>query len=286
MDFEKIKKEDFDLIEELENSVDEESKNNVQQYNDRVAGKIDLFKLRIRRRNKITLISYAAIFLTFFFKKYRDFDVAFNSTLFIVLLIISALFVAYNYYFLRKDYSNIKLKYQYSKTKTVHDIFEVVNIIPVFIAIVALVNTFALFPASVIKTSMEPNFSEGDRILVYHFFEDYDRFDVIIAKVTEEDYYLKRVIGLPGEKVTIKEGHIFINDVIIVDTTPKYESSETYCEAGASADPLAECSWVVPDGEYFLLGDNREASIDSRVFETIKREDLYGKVIIKLDIFK
>ena len=240
---------------------------------------------KINRKIKISTISFLIILATLFFRRYRDFDVALTSNLFIGLLAIAFIYTIYLLTLVNKRKTSLEIEVVSKELKRHNEIFDVVSIIPIFIAVVTFLNAFILSPATVVKTSMEPNYHEGDNIIVYHMNVSYDRYDVVIMKHSANDYYIKRVIGLPGETITIKNGEIYIDDELLNDPTILKEGAATYCSVGYNIDTTEECSYVIPDGEYFLIGDNREASSDSRSFGSISEEDLYGKVIIKLNIF-
>ena len=107
-----------------------------------------------------------------------------------------------------------------------------------------------------------------------------NRFDIVIHKapidensrkmgVDENTRFIFRVIGLSGEKVELKSGKVFINDKLLEEPFEKYSSNDNF-------GPI-----FVPENEYFLLGDNRSESYDSRFWKpsTIKRENILGKAI-------
>ena len=119
---------------------------------------------------------------------------------------------------------------------------------------------------------------EGDRLfgfrLAYKFSEP-KRGDVIIFKYpdNESENYVKRVIGLPNEIVQIKEGHVYINGDELDEPYIKeyiYDDGETH-------------TYIVPDGCYFMLGDNRNNSKDSRYWTNtyVKKEKIIAKVLIR-----
>jgi signal peptidase I len=131
--------------------------------------------------------------------------------------------------------------------------------------------------SSVVKhDSMEPNLHEGQRIIiskiVYNFNEP-ERGDIIVFPNPNnpEEEYVKRIIGLPGETVEIVDGivHIHQADGNILELD----------ESDYIVDP-AECDYygdIIPEGEYFVLGDNRNNSYDSRRGWTVPRDDIIGK---------
>lgn len=132
--------------------------------------------------------------------------------------------------------------------------------------------------------SMKPTLSAGDTILVNKFaylFHDPRRNDIIVFKQSgsEHDYYdLKRVIGLPGETVQIIDGQVWIDG----------KSMEEIIECEVMLIPgLAKDSLTLEQNEYFVLGDNRNNSEDSRFANvgTIVKEDILGKAWIRLNEF-
>ena len=114
----------------------------------------------------------------------------------------------------------------------------------------------------------------------YSSSKQIERFDIVVHKAPIDESYRKlgidenakfifRVIGLSGEKVEIKNGKVFINDNLLDEPFKKIPSSDNFKTI------------VIPDNEYFLLGDNRPESNDSRYWKTIsiKRENILGKVV-------
>lgn len=124
---------------------------------------------------------------------------------------------------------------------------------------------------------MESTLSNGDQLIVEkvsYYFHEPERFDVITFPYDDNISYIKRIIGLPGETVQIMDGTIFINGEIL---------KEDYGNAVMEEDGLASDIIYLGEDEYFVLGDNRNASIDSRKPEVgnIKREDIQGKAWVR-----
>lgn len=136
-------------------------------------------------------------------------------------------------------------------------------------------------------SSMEPKLSNEDNLIVdkisYRFHAP-ERFDIIVFPFQYEDntYYIKRIIGMPGETVQIDaEGNILIDGEILEENYGK----ETIQNAGRAYEPI-----TLGDNEYFVMGDNRNNSTDSRdpSVGNIKREDIIGRAwlrILPLDKF-
>ncbi|APV44737.1 signal peptidase I [Dehalogenimonas formicexedens] len=128
-------------------------------------------------------------------------------------------------------------------------------------------------------SSMEPNLMNGDRLLVSkvsYLFSEPKRGDIVIFPSPYGDgrEFIKRIIGLPGETVQIVSGQVSI------DRTP---IDEPYL---VNKDTRSYPATVIPDGEYFVLGDNRPVSLDSRQGWTIKRDDINGKAWLVFWPFK
>lgn len=131
--------------------------------------------------------------------------------------------------------------------------------------------------------SMEPMLSHGDNLIVdklSYRFRDPQRFDIIVFpfKYQEKTYYIKRIIGLPGETVQIDdEGNIYINGELLDESYGREViKPET---VGLARDPI-----VLGDDEYFVLGDNRNNSTDSRasLVGNIKRDDIIGRAWVRI----
>ena len=130
-------------------------------------------------------------------------------------------------------------------------------------------------------SSMEPTLSNGDQLIVdkvtYHFHEP-KRFDIIVFpyQYEENTYYIKRIIGLPGESVRIDEkGAIFINGEELIESYGR----EVIKNAGLAATEI-----TLGEDEYFVLGDNRNNSTDSRAEDVglIKESDIVGRALVRI----
>lgn len=145
------------------------------------------------------------------------------------------------------------------------------EIIPyiVIVLVVVLIRTFIITPVRVDGDSMKNTLKNGDILLLYKL-GSINRLDIIVLdEEKDNEKIIKRVIGLPGETVAIKKGKIYINDKVIND---KYAYGET-----GDYDKV-----TLEDDEYFILGDNRLISKDSRYFGPIKENEIKGKIVFRL----
>jgi signal peptidase I len=143
----------------------------------------------------------------------------------------------------------------------------------VIIIIVILAKVYVLSALEVVGTSMEPNLRDKNLVMyekVSNYFVGYKRFDVVIFRYDMPPYVIKRIIGLPGEKIEYIDGKLLVNDEDI---------GELFEIKGRTSDfSITQLGYgVIPDNMYFVLGDNRSESIDSRTMGLIPREDIVGK---------
>jgi len=150
--------------------------------------------------------------------------------------------------------------------------------------VVFFIITFIVQPTTVDGQSMEPTLHDKDQLVlekVSHWFVGYERNDIIVFPYLLEDdkYYIKRIIGLPGETVTLLDGYIYINDKKL--DNPSH--LDLIIEQGSVIFPV-----VVPDNTYFVLGDNRNHSKDSRFTDVgfIKEKDILGKAVLRVFPFQ
>lgn len=147
---------------------------------------------------------------------------------------------------------------------------------------VKIIPTYVMQRTIVDGPSMENTLHDGESLLVekisWHFGW-IDRFDLIVfypyGRNVENEYYVKRVIGLPGETVQIIGEEIYINGELLKEDYGK----EPITNPGRAAEPI-----TLGEDEYFVLGDNREVSLDSRYTQVgnVKRENIGGKAILRI----
>ena len=139
------------------------------------------------------------------------------------------------------------------------------------IVIAVLIKLFVFSPVRVNGTSMTPTLLDGDIMILneigYHL-NGVERFDIVVANIDGEKL-IKRVIGLPGEKVEYRDNKLYINDELVV---------ENFQHGDTNDFTLAKLNTeVVPENHYFLVGDNRDNSKDSRVIGFVSKSKIMGK---------
>ncbi len=149
------------------------------------------------------------------------------------------------------------------------------------IIIALFINKFIIVNATVPSGSMENTIMTNDRIVAFrhsYAFSDPKRFDIIVFKYpdNEDILYVKRIIGLPGDTIKLRNGHIYINDKIS-------QEAESYAKDTTDTTLWETKEYHVPANSYFMLGDNRNASEDSRYWKNtyVSKDKILGKVIFK-----
>ncbi len=139
-----------------------------------------------------------------------------------------------------------------------------------FVLIAYCFTACSLQPVRVEGTAMKPAFNNGDKILIDKSWNDLNRGDVISFLYPKDrtKWYIKRIIGLPGEIIEIREGKVYINGEVLDE--PYID--ESYNQAKANFSPRK-----VPEYQYFVMGDNRDNSSDSRYWGTVDKELIQGK---------
>lgn len=156
-------------------------------------------------------------------------------------------------------------------------IWEIIKIVIIALAIVVPIRCFLFQPFIVSGQSMEPNFYPGDYLIIDELsfrLREPKRGEAIVFRYPRNpsQRYIKRIIGLPGEEVKIEEGVVRINGEILDESHYLLPEIKT----------LDNLSLKLSENEYFVLGDNREASSDSRRWGALPRENIVGRVFLRL----
>lgn len=180
--------------------------------------------------------------------------------------------------------------------KVIIQLNEWILFLSISFSFILLIFSFFIIPSNVNQQSMMPTLKDGDRILISHFLYTPERGDIIVIEVNNNDYpmipsstfytedtiyFVKRLVGLPGDTITfeIENGQrfLYINDQKVVSVSGHAylvtEQQQIFLETQIQDGYLTS---------YFVLGDNSQASLDSVEFGQVQAEDIMGKVIFKL----
>lgn len=165
-------------------------------------------------------------------------------------------------------------------------ILDFIQSIVLALAVFVLLYLFVAQPNEVKGSSMLPNFVDKEFLLtekISYYLGDPQRGDVVIFKApatescaAEECEYIKRIIGVPGDKVMVKDGKVYLNGSELDQT---FLPDDVVTDGGQYSQEGVEN--IVPEGEYLCFGDNREHSRDGREFGPIKKELIVGKAFLK-----
>ena len=151
----------------------------------------------------------------------------------------------------------------------------------ILIGLTFLINTYVGQRTYISGPSMQPTLHDGDNLIVdkiSYRFTDPKRYDIIVFPYRYQDdtFYIKRIIGLPGETVQIINGYVYINGELREDEVYGAEVME---DAGIASEPI-----TLGEDEYFVLGDNRNHSSDSRDpnVGVLHRDELIGRAWVRI----
>ena len=133
------------------------------------------------------------------------------------------------------------------------------------IIVVILIKQFIVTPIRVNGDSMNPTLYDGDIMILNRIgykLNGLKRFDIVVVK-KEKEYLIKRVVGFPGEEIEYKNNKLYVNGKLIKD---KYGKKST-----------KDFKTKIPKGKYFVMGDNRDNSLDSRYLGAFKKKEILGK---------
>ncbi len=158
-------------------------------------------------------------------------------------------------------------------------IWEVVKVVLISLAIIIPVRYFLFQPFYVKGSSMEPNFFDYEYLIIdeisYRFIEP-ERGEVVVLKDPREtsQFFIKRIAGLPGDTVDVLDGGVYVNDELLDESMYLPDDTITTSFSGDQTFHLQE-------DEYFVLGDNRPASYDSRRFGPVNQSAFVGRVWLR-----
>lgn len=147
----------------------------------------------------------------------------------------------------------------------------------IIILVVILIRTYLITPVHVNGTSMVPTLLNNEILLLKKYDHHYNRFEIVVfnyertnpyTKETKTERLVKRVVGFPNEHIRYQDNKLYVNGNVV---------EENFINTTTSDFDLTELGYeVIPEGYYFVMGDNRNNSTDSRVIGLIPKEDIIG----------
>ncbi|MET0785209.1 MAG: signal peptidase I [Paenisporosarcina sp.] len=167
------------------------------------------------------------------------------------------------------------------------ELWEWMKAIVLGLVVVMLIRTFLLTNYEVSGESMMPILQDQDKVIVSkiaYTLGEIDRLDVLVFHGDENEDYVKRVIGIPGDIITYENDQLYINkktvDEPYLRTHPAYINPDENLTEDFTLESLTG-SIRVPEDSYFVLGDNRRYSLDSRYFKFVKADQVVGQVVLR-----
>ncbi len=171
-------------------------------------------------------------------------------------------------------------EYEEKPASLLSEVFSFILYLVVVVGVTFFIITFVGQRTYVSGSSMENTLSDGDNLIVdkiSYRFTDPKRFDIIVFpfRYKEKVYYIKRIIGMPGETVRIEDGKIYIDGEVLQESYGR----EVIKNAGLAEEPIE-----LGEDEYFVLGDNRNDSTDSRdpSVGVLRRDELIGRAWVRI----
>lgn len=174
------------------------------------------------------------------------------------------------------------------KDRLIRDVYETIKFVIFMALAVWVINTFLFVAYRVEGTSMDPTIHDKDMLVIDKsaiWMDRLDRFDIVVFHNDKKDDYVKRIIGLPGDEITYENDVLYVNGnrvpekYLVEELGGKPENGVPFTGNFSIEDLLG--SKKVPKDQYFVLGDNRMVSKDSRMIGFVKKEKMVGAVSLR-----
>lgn len=176
-----------------------------------------------------------------------------------ILVSVATFFVFH--YFYKKYYQS-----SWKKSLGIYVVFSAIGIVATLLIVIPF-RLYVAMPFIQAGESMSPLYNDGDYLLINKFDKSFERGDVVVFRYEKDPsaLFFKRIVGLPSEKVEIRDGKVYINGQVL---------NESYYSGETSGDVAV----TLNQDQFFVLGDNRSKSLDSRIFGPISKSSIEGKI--------
>ncbi|MFH1661690.1 MAG: signal peptidase I [Candidatus Falkowbacteria bacterium] len=162
-------------------------------------------------------------------------------------------------------------------------VFELIKVVVISLIIIIPIRYYLIQPFYVKGASMEPNFYDHEYLIIDEIsyrFDEPKRGDIIVFRYPRDpqEYFIKRIVGLPGERVQVKEGGVYIYNQ---DNPDGVKLDEDYLSPGVKTYGLNEEIISLSEDNYYVFGDNRSSSKDSRSFGPVDKSFIIGRVLLR-----
>ena len=140
------------------------------------------------------------------------------------------------------------------------------------IVVIVFIRTFIVTPIKVDGVSMDKTLKDKDILILNKFDESFERFDIVVLNYKNEKL-IKRIVGLPGESLNYIDGKLYINDKVVKDNLSKQTKDFKLINLGHT---------IIPENKYFVIGDNRDHSLDSRLIGLVDKSSIEGTASLRL----
>ncbi|HPJ23417.1 MAG TPA: signal peptidase I [Bacillota bacterium] len=258
-----------------------------EEYNVEETEELVLENKKLLRKSLIAIIGFFSMFIIslilfivlqgnkfFIFNLHRTFEsspsplIAEVFSVFFVFIIIVAL-ITYSLFarsfYLRKKLTEDEQLESLTGFRRKYNTADVFSVVPIFLIIVMIINGFFFSFAQVNGTSMQPTFCSDDAVII-KYVESYEDNDIVILEQSDM-YMIKRLVAKPGDTLLVNWSGVYVNGELLESLV------------GSST---VQYNLVIPDGYYYVLGDNREVADDSRHFGLVSEENMLGKVVLRI----
>lgn len=176
------------------------------------------------------------------------------------------------------DHQDSNQVQEMNQGKAKNELWEWIKALAIAIILAFVIRSFLFAPFVVDGTSMMPTLHDRERLIVtklIYFFQEPEREDIIVFHATEERDYIKRVIGVAGDTVEMRNDQLLINDQPIDEFYLEEYKKQALVEGFPLTNDFGPIE--VPEGELFVMGDNRRNSKDSRMIGTIPLDSVVGR---------